>query len=81
MIILGAAKIIIEHCGKLGKGFIPLSEILVQVYYRRLKVGETATVFINRRRGESSVNPSEISNAAVGLLKIAALRRSLKSRS
>ncbi len=77
-----AAEIIVAHCGKLGKGFIPLSEILTNVYYRGLTVGEMPTHFVNRIRGESSLNTTEIKNAFVGVLKIYGLkRRLLKERS
>lgn len=72
-----SAELIALHCGKLGKGFIPLSEILTQVYYRGLAIGEVPTHFVNRLRGESSLNPTEIKNAAVGILKIYQLKRAL----
>jgi dolichol-phosphate mannosyltransferase len=69
-----AASLIVETCGKLGKGFIALSEILVNLYFRDLKVAEVPTIFTNRVRGESSVNASEVTNALVGLLKILKLK-------
>ena len=72
-----AAKVIVETCGKLGKGFISLSEILVNTYYRGMKVSEVPTVFTNRLRGESSVSSTEIKNAIVGLIKIFYLKRRL----
>ena len=46
----------IEYCGKIGDGFIILSEILVQIYMKNLKIDETSSIFINRKRGESSVS-------------------------
>jgi dolichol-phosphate mannosyltransferase len=73
----GAAQLITETCGKLGKGFISLSEILVNVYYRGLKVGEVPTIFTNRVRGESSVNYKEVTNALAGLFKILRLKNKL----
>ncbi len=73
-------SVILETCGKLGKGFISLSEILVNAYYRGLKVGETPTHFINRVRGESSVTSSEIRGAVVGLGKIWKLKSELKKK-
>ncbi len=75
-----ASDIIVKHCGRLGTGFIPLSEILVSVYYRDLVVGEVPTVFVNRVRGESSLNFKEIKNAFTGLMKIWRLKRHLKKQ-
>jgi dolichol-phosphate mannosyltransferase len=73
-----AAEVIVETCGRLGRGFIPLSEILVNLYYRGFTVGETPTEFVNRARGESSVNLAEITNAARGLFLIYGLKRRLQ---
>jgi dolichol-phosphate mannosyltransferase len=73
-----AADLISRECGKLGTGFIALSEILVSIYYRGWKVGETPTVFVNRVRGESSLNSSEIRNAINGLIRIHGLKNELK---
>ena len=69
-----AAVVITETCGKQGKGFIALSEILVNLYYRDMSVGEVPTVFTNRIRGESSVGLSEVKNAFFGLFKILKLK-------
>ena len=74
-----AAKAIVTTCGKEGRGFISLSEILVNLYYRDYAIGETPTVFVNRVRGESSVNFREIRDAVTGLVKIFFLRRRLAS--
>lgn len=74
-----AANNIVETCGKLGTGFIALSEILVNVHYRGFKVSEVATVFTNRIRGESSLSMKEIWNALVGLNKIYKLKRELST--
>jgi len=74
-----AAEIVVTNCGKLGKGFIALSEILVNVYYRGLSVGEIPTVFTNRVRGQSSVNAAEITNAFFGLFKILKMKLDLVS--
>lgn len=74
-----AAALITKTC-KRGKGFIALSEILVTVYYSGLKIGEIPTTFVNRVRGESSLNHKEISNALVGLFKIYRLKRELLSK-
>lgn len=74
-----AVSIIVAECGRLTFGFIALSEILVNVYYRGLKVAEVPTRFVNRVRGESSVNSSEILNAFFGLLEIRRLKNRLKA--
>lgn len=75
-----AAEQIVATCGKLGKGFIALSEILVNLYYRGLTVGERPTVFVNRVRGESSVNLNEITGALMGLFRIYGLKRELQAK-
>lgn len=75
-----AGETIVGNCGKLGTGFIALSEILVNVYYSGLKVGETPTIFTNRLRGESSVNYHEIKNAFFGLWKIYLLKKRLVAK-
>jgi dolichol-phosphate mannosyltransferase len=75
-----AAELISQTCGKYGKGFISLSEILVNVYYTKkapMKIGEIPTRFVNRVRGESSVDHREIKNALIGLMKIYGLKRQL----
>jgi dolichol-phosphate mannosyltransferase len=74
----GAATVL-ATCGTLGKGFIALSESLVNLHYRGFRVGETPTVFTNRVRGESSLSYSEIRSAFVGLFRISALRRQLEA--
>lgn len=75
-----ASEIIVAHCGNHGKGFIPLSEILVNIYYRGLRVGEVPTVFVNRVRGESSLNFQEIKNAFFGLCMIYAMKKDLQKQ-
>ena len=65
-----ATNIIISKCGKIGDGFIILSEILMELYLNKLKIGETSTIFVNRKRGESSVNMSLIYKSFIGLIKI-----------
>jgi dolichol-phosphate mannosyltransferase len=72
-----AAETVDQTCGRLGKGFIPLSEILVNLYYRGFTISEVPTVFVNRARGESSVTLEEIRNALVGLFRIYGLKRML----
>ncbi|MBK7843515.1 MAG: glycosyltransferase [Bdellovibrionales bacterium] len=75
-----AAIHIVKTCGKLGKGFIALSEILVNLYFSGFTVSERPTVFRNRVRGESSVNLTEISGALVGLMRIYGLKRKLQAQ-
>ena len=65
-----AALFIIENCGKIGDGFIVLSEILLKLYYNNFKVGETFTIFKNRERGISKVNLFLILNSLYGLIKL-----------
>lgn len=72
-----AAELVAGTCGRLGTGFIALSEILVNLYYRGYKIGETPTVFVNRVRGESSMNSKEIKNALTGLFRIHGLKKEL----
>ncbi len=69
-----AAKLISNKCGKIGDGFIVLSEILVVIYNNNLNIGETDTIFVNRTRGESSVNLKLIIQSFLGLLKLYSLK-------
>ncbi len=73
-----AANHIAFNCGKIGEGFIILSEILVELYYKNFKVGETSSKFVNRVRGESSVNFREILNSFLGLIRIYNLKNQIK---
>jgi len=75
-----AAELIVSTCGQRGSGFIALSEILVSIYYRGMQVVETPTHFINRVRGQSSLNRREIANALQGLFKIYGLKRELSAQ-
>ncbi|WP_374335648.1 polyprenol monophosphomannose synthase [Leeia sp.] len=72
-----AAQEVVNTSGKLGGGFIALSEILVNLYYRNYKIGEVSTVFKNRIRGESSLSRREVWNALVGLKRIYQLKKQL----
>jgi dolichol-phosphate mannosyltransferase len=65
-----SVKLILKNCGKIGDGFIVLSEILLIVYLNKLKINEIDTVFINRKRGESSVNLRLIFQSFFGLIKL-----------
>ena len=61
---------IIKNADRDLKGFILLSDILVLLNKRNFKIGEFPTVFINRVRGESSVNLKEIIDSFNGLMRI-----------
>ena len=65
-----ALKIVVSKCGKIGDGFIVLSEILLQLKMNNFKISETPSIFINRKRGESSVNLKLIIQSLLGLVKL-----------
>jgi len=70
-----AIKFVTANCGRIGGGFVILSEILMQLYYNNFKVGETSTIFRNRVRGESSVNTKEVINSLLGLWKLYKIKK------
>ena len=65
-----AAKKVSEKCGKIGDGFIMLSEILLVLHKNNFKIGEIETKFINRLKGESSTNIKLIIASLKGLIKL-----------
>jgi len=65
-----AAKIIVKKSGKIGDGFIILSEILIIINNQKFKIGEIKSKFVNRIRGESSVNIKLIIESFFGLIKL-----------
>ena len=67
-------KTIVKNCGKIGDGFIILSEILLRIYLKKYKIFETETVFINRKRGKSSVGIKLIFSSFMGLFKLYFIR-------
>ena len=69
-----AVQLITRECGKIGDGFIVLSEILLVTSLNKLKIGDISSVFINRIRGESSVNVKLIFLSLFGLLKLFILK-------
>ena len=75
---LRSAKKIVSKCGKIGDGFIILSEILTVIYQNGFKIEEIETIFINRERGESSVNFKLILLSFIGLLKLFIIKPQLK---
>jgi dolichol-phosphate mannosyltransferase len=74
-----ATNIIISKCGKIGDGFIILSEILMELHLNKLNIDETSTIFVNRKRGESSVNMNLIYKSFIGLIKIYLKKRNYYS--
>jgi dolichol-phosphate mannosyltransferase len=73
-----SAKKIINNCGKIGDGFIILSEILVVLYLNNFKINEIHSKFVNRVRGESSVGFKLILQSFFGLIKIYLKKRKLE---
>ena len=69
-----SVKLITKYCGKIGDGFIVLSEILLQIDKNKLKIDETPSIFVNRKRGESSVNFRLIFQSFFGLLKLVLIK-------
>ncbi len=67
---LKSCKIITKRCGKIGDGFIILSEILQEINNEDLKIDEIQTVFVNRSRGESTVSLKLIIMSLIGLFKL-----------
>ena len=65
-----SVKKIIKNCGKVGSGFIMLSEILVELHINNFKIREIESIFVNRERGESSVNLKLILVSLFGLIKL-----------
>ena len=72
-----SVKLITKYCGKIGDGFIVLSEILLQIHMRNLKIDEISSIFINRKRGESSVNFLLICQSFFGLLKLVLIKNKI----
>jgi dolichol-phosphate mannosyltransferase len=73
-----STKKIIQKCGNIGDGFIILSEIIVVLHNNHYKIDETASKFVNRKRGESSVNLSLIVASFLGLIKLFFIKSKLK---
>ena len=73
-----SVEIILSNCGKIGDGFIILSEILLYLYPFNCKIGETNTIFLNRTRGASSVNMKLVFQSFLGLLKLYKIKKKLR---
>ena len=65
-----AIKHVVKNCGKVGDGFIVLSEILAELNYANFKIRDTKTTFTNREKGQSSVNLNLILQSFIGIFKI-----------
>ena len=74
-----SVNLIIKKCGHIGDGFIVLSEILMIIDVNNLRIDETDSVFINRVRGESSVNIKLIFQSLLGLLKLYIIKKKYKT--
>lgn len=74
-----AAEITAEKCGQIGDDFIVLSEILLRAHQHKLKITEKPTIFVNRLRGESSVNIILIIKSLIGLFKLVLIKYKLMS--
>ena len=72
-----SAKLISKNCGNIGDGFIVLSEILLTINQKKFKIGELPTIFINRKRGESSVNFKLILHSLYGLIKLGFIKHNI----
>ena len=68
---------ITKTCGNIGDGFIILSEIIVVLNNNKFKIDEIETVFINRIRGESSVNLKLVIDSLFGIIKLFFIKKNL----
>mgnify|MGYP000657463563 CR=1 FL=1 len=65
-----AANHVVNNCGKVGSGFIMLSEILVELYINNFRIRDIKTKFVNREKGKSSVNLKLVLESLFGLIKL-----------
>lgn len=72
-----AVRCCVKNCGKIGDGFIILSEFLLYIHYYKMKIDEINTIFKNRIRGKSSVSKKEIFNSLIGLIKLYKIKKLL----
>ena len=73
-----SVNLIIKKCGRIGDGFIVLSEILIVINANNLRINEIDSIFVNRVRGESSVNFRLIYQSLLGLLKLFIIKKKYK---
>ena len=74
-----ATQFIVKKCGKIGDGFIILSEILLILHINKFKINEVSSIFVNRIRGESSVNLKLIVQSFLGLIKLFFIKKDYKN--
>jgi len=74
-----ATKLIVKKCGRIGDGFIVLSEILLILNINSFKINEVSSIFVNRIRGESSVNLKLIIQSFMGLIKLFFIKKNYKN--
>ena len=60
----------VKNSDKISYGFLALSESLVELYINNLRIGEIETTFVNREKGESSMNLRLILDSFFGLIKL-----------
>jgi dolichol-phosphate mannosyltransferase len=72
-----AANIIIKKSGKIGDGFIILSEILLIINNQKFKIAEINSKFVNRVRGESSISIKLIIESFLGLIKLYFIKKKI----
>ena len=65
-----AAHHVVNNCGKIGSGFILLSEILVELYINNFRIRDIKTRMTNRVKGKSSVNLKLVLESLFGLIKL-----------
>jgi len=65
-----ATEVITKKAGKIGDGFIILSEILLILHNNNFKIADIKSKFVNRVRGNSSINFKLIKESFVGLIKL-----------
>ena len=65
-----AVEYVVKNCGKVGDGFIVLSEILAELNHANFKINDIRTTFTNREKGSSSVNIKLIYQSFIGIFKI-----------
>jgi dolichol-phosphate mannosyltransferase len=70
-----STKLVSRKCGKIGDGFIVLSEIILQLNFKKYKISETDSIFVNRIRGESSVNSKLFIQSLIGLLNLYLIKK------
>ena len=73
-----SVRLITSKCGNIGDGFIILSEVIVVLNNNDYKIDEVSSKFLNRKRGESSVNINLIFASLYGLLKLFFIKSRLK---